>query len=132
MPITCSGCEPRKRASGKRASSGKADKAPRADSKKAKSAERKAAREALDAKAKPANSLGTLEDMAISLCSAQRTLTPRGRPCSIVVFCADHGDLAGAHGQMIQKWHSAYEEAIHVPMVDVHTVGAGGGSIARK
>lgn len=36
---------------------------------------------------------------------------------TIVVFCADHGDLAGAHGQMIQKWHSAYEEAIHVPMV---------------
>ncbi len=36
---------------------------------------------------------------------------------TIVVFSADHGDLAGAHGQMIQKWHSAYQEAIHVPLV---------------
>ncbi|MBN9414993.1 MAG: sulfatase-like hydrolase/transferase [Candidatus Eremiobacteraeota bacterium] len=36
---------------------------------------------------------------------------------TIVVFCADHGDVAGAHGQMIQKWHSAYQEAIHVPFV---------------
>jgi arylsulfatase A-like enzyme len=36
---------------------------------------------------------------------------------TIVVFCADHGDLAGAHGAMIQKWHSAYQEAIHVPLV---------------
>jgi len=36
---------------------------------------------------------------------------------TIVVFCADHGEVAGAHGQMIQKWHSAYEEVIHVPMV---------------
>jgi arylsulfatase A-like enzyme len=36
---------------------------------------------------------------------------------TIVVFCADHGDVAGAHGEMIQKWHSAYQEAIHVPLV---------------
>jgi arylsulfatase A-like enzyme len=25
--------------------------------------------------------------------------------------------MAGAHGGMIQKWHNAYEETIHVPMV---------------
>jgi arylsulfatase A-like enzyme len=36
---------------------------------------------------------------------------------TIVVFSADHGDYAGAHGQMVQKWHSAYEEATHVPLV---------------
>lgn len=36
---------------------------------------------------------------------------------TIVVFLADHGDMAGAHGGMIQKWHNAYEEAIRVPMV---------------
>ncbi len=36
---------------------------------------------------------------------------------TIVVFLSDHGDMAGAHGGMIQKWHSAYEEAIRVPMV---------------
>jgi len=36
---------------------------------------------------------------------------------TIVVFLSDHGEMAGAHGGMIQKWHNAYEEAIHVPMV---------------
>lgn len=36
---------------------------------------------------------------------------------TIVVFLADHGDLTGAHGGMIQKWHNAYEEAIRVPLV---------------
>ena len=36
---------------------------------------------------------------------------------TIVVFLSDHGDMTGAHGAMIQKWHSAYEEITRVPMV---------------
>lgn len=36
---------------------------------------------------------------------------------TIVLFVSDHGELAGCHGGMIQKWHQAYEEAIRVPMV---------------
>jgi arylsulfatase A-like enzyme len=36
---------------------------------------------------------------------------------TIVVFLSDHGDLQGAHGGMIQKWHNAYEETVRVPMV---------------
>jgi len=36
---------------------------------------------------------------------------------TIVVFLSDHGEMAGAHGGMIQKWHNAYEEAVRVPMV---------------
>lgn len=36
---------------------------------------------------------------------------------TIVVFCPDHGEYAGAHHMLIEKWHSAYEEALHVPMV---------------
>jgi hypothetical protein len=36
---------------------------------------------------------------------------------TIVVFLSDHGEMAGAHGGMIQKWHTAYEEMIRVPMV---------------
>ncbi|MBU8895292.1 sulfatase [Corallococcus sp. H22C18031201] len=36
---------------------------------------------------------------------------------TLVVFCADHGEHGGAHRGMIQKWHSAYEEVIHVPFV---------------
>ncbi|MDQ5987513.1 MAG: hypothetical protein CSYNP_04484 [Syntrophus sp. SKADARSKE-3] len=36
---------------------------------------------------------------------------------TIIVFISDHGDMTGAHGGMIQKWHNAYEEAIRVPLV---------------
>lgn len=36
---------------------------------------------------------------------------------TIVVFLSDHGEMGGAHGGMIQKWHNAYEETLHVPMV---------------
>ena len=36
---------------------------------------------------------------------------------TIVVFLSDHGDLAGSHGGMIQKWHNAYEETVRVPMI---------------
>lgn len=36
---------------------------------------------------------------------------------TIVMFTSDHGDLLGAHGGMVQKWHNAYDEAVRVPMV---------------
>jgi len=36
---------------------------------------------------------------------------------TIVVFVADHGEMAGAHGGAIQKWHNAYEETVRVPLV---------------
>ncbi|MCC5953898.1 MAG: sulfatase-like hydrolase/transferase [Acidimicrobiia bacterium] len=36
---------------------------------------------------------------------------------TIVVFTSDHGDMLGAHGGMQQKWHTAYDEAIRVPLV---------------
>jgi len=36
---------------------------------------------------------------------------------TIIVFLSDHGEMTGAHGGMVQKWHQAYEEAIRVPMV---------------
>lgn len=34
---------------------------------------------------------------------------------TVVVFTSDHGDLLGAHGGMVQKWHNAFDEAIRVP-----------------
>jgi hypothetical protein len=36
---------------------------------------------------------------------------------TVVVMTADHGDMLHAHGGMIQKWHVAYEEVVHVPFV---------------
>ena len=36
---------------------------------------------------------------------------------TIVIFCSDHGDMQGAHGGMHEKWHVAYEEAMHVPFI---------------
>jgi len=36
---------------------------------------------------------------------------------TIVIFTSDHGEMLGAHGGMHQKWHNAYEETVHVPLV---------------
>ncbi len=36
---------------------------------------------------------------------------------TIVIFLSDHGEMAMAHGGMMQKWHNAYEEVTRVPMV---------------
>ena len=36
---------------------------------------------------------------------------------TIVVFSSDHGDMQGAHGGFHEKWHCAYEEALHVPFI---------------
>ncbi|NBD27171.1 sulfatase-like hydrolase/transferase [Paenibacillus glycinis] len=36
---------------------------------------------------------------------------------TIVIFTSDHGDLLGSHGNLHQKWHCAYEEALHVPFL---------------
>lgn len=45
---------------------------------------------------------------------------------TIVVFTSDHGDLLGSHGGLYQKWYTAYEEAVHVPLV-ISMPGAGAG-----
>lgn len=37
-------------------------------------------------------------------------------PDTHIIFTSDHGDLLGAHG-LYQKWHQAYQESIHVPMM---------------
>lgn len=36
---------------------------------------------------------------------------------TIILFVSDHGELLGSHGKMVQKWHQAYQEAIHVPLI---------------
>jgi arylsulfatase A-like enzyme len=45
---------------------------------------------------------------------------------TIVVFTSDHGDMQGAHGGMHEKWHVAYEEALHIPFVVSSPLLSGG------
>ena len=57
---------------------------------------------------------------------------------TVVVFTSDHGDLLGAHGGLLQKWHNAYDEATRVPflvsgpMVDRGAARNGGVHIATS
>ncbi len=48
--------------------------------------------------------LQTLEDVGL-------------RKNTVVVFCSDHGEYGAAHGMMIEKWHGAYQETVHVPFL---------------
>lgn len=36
---------------------------------------------------------------------------------TIIVFTSDHGEYGMAHGQMLQKWYTAYEESVRVPFI---------------
>jgi choline-sulfatase len=36
---------------------------------------------------------------------------------TIVIFTSDHGDLLSSHHEMHQKWYTAYEEVVHVPLI---------------
>jgi arylsulfatase A-like enzyme len=36
---------------------------------------------------------------------------------TIVIFLTDHGEYGAAHGMLLEKWHTAYQEALHVPVV---------------
>jgi len=47
---------------------------------------------------------------------------------TIIVFTADHGEMAGAHGGIRGKGPFAYEESLHVPLMIVHPEVQGGHS----
>lgn len=47
----------------------------------------------------------------------QTLLNSRFKDDTIVIFLSDHGDLLGSHHGMHQKWYTAYEEAIRVPLI---------------
>lgn len=42
------------------------------------------------------------------------------RDSTLVVFASDHGEFGGAHSMMMEKWHSAYQEVLHVPVLFSH------------
>ncbi|HEY6817739.1 MAG TPA: sulfatase-like hydrolase/transferase [Croceibacterium sp.] len=48
---------------------------------------------------------------------------------TIVIFLADHGEYGAAHGMMIEKWYTAYQEALHVPVVVQFPQTAGSASL---
>ena len=47
----------------------------------------------------------------------QALLASRFKDDTIVVFTSDHGDLLGSHFGMHQKWYTAYDEALRVPLI---------------
>jgi choline-sulfatase len=47
----------------------------------------------------------------------QTLLNSRFRDNTIVIFTSDHGDLLGSHDDMHQKWYTAYDEALRVPLI---------------
>ena len=46
-----------------------------------------------------------------------RAIPKSVRENTVVVFASDHGEYAGAHGLLAGKIGSAYEEAIHIPLI---------------
>lgn len=47
-----------------------------------------------------------------------QTLEEAGlRDDTVVVFASDHGEYGASHGMMIEKWHGAYQETLHVPFL---------------
>lgn len=73
----------------------------------------------LDALAKPARSLGRLEDTAVRMAVAQGTLAPSCAPASVALFAADHGVAA----EGVSAWPSDVTRQM------VSTFAAGGGAI---
>jgi arylsulfatase A-like enzyme len=50
---------------------------------------------------------------------------------TVILFTSDHGDLAGAHGGLVQKWYNAFDEAIRVPLIVKGPGVAAGGTGVR-
>ncbi|MGR9107222.1 MAG: sulfatase-like hydrolase/transferase [Gammaproteobacteria bacterium] len=47
----------------------------------------------------------------------QTLLASRFKNNTYVLFLSDHGDLLGSHFGMHQKWYTAYDEALRVPLI---------------
>lgn len=47
----------------------------------------------------------------------QTLMQSRFRDDTIVLFTSDHGSLVGAHHGMYQKWYTAYDETIRIPLI---------------
>jgi choline-sulfatase len=47
----------------------------------------------------------------------QTLLASRFKNNTYILFLSDHGDLLGSHHEMHQKWYTAYDEALRVPLI---------------
>jgi hypothetical protein len=54
------------------------------------------------------------------------------RESTLLVFAADHGEMGAAHGMMMEKWHTAYQEVLHVPVLFSHPSLNSSTSTARQ
>ena len=70
------------------------------------------------------NSIRAVDAELLTMLTELDTLGMSDR--TIIVYTADHGEMAGAHGGLRGKGPFAYEENIHVPMIIVHPDVAGG------
>jgi arylsulfatase A-like enzyme len=70
------------------------------------------------------NSIRAVDEQLLTILTELDTLGLADR--TIIVFTADHGEMAGAHGGMRGKGPFAYEENLHVPFLVVHPDVAGG------
>lgn len=44
---------------------------------------------------------------------------------TVVIVTSDHGELLGSHGRLQQKWYTAYQEVVHVPLMIVPSAHEG-------
>lgn len=70
------------------------------------------------------NSLRAVDEQLATMLTELDTLGMSDR--TIIVYTADHGEMAGAHGGLRGKGPFAYEENLHVPFIVVHPDVDGG------
>lgn len=56
-------------------------------------------------------------DRQIMKVLAQLGAAPSMHRDTVVLYFSDHGDLLGSHNAIFQKWHTAYDEALRVPLI---------------
>ncbi len=82
------------------------------------------AKEKLDQKTKPLGSLGSLEQLAVTLCDIQQTLSPSVDPARVIIFAADHG--------VADDGVSLYPKAVTAQMMQNFASGGAAATVLAK
>jgi nicotinate-nucleotide--dimethylbenzimidazole phosphoribosyltransferase len=78
----------------------------------------------LDQKTKPLGSLGSIEQLAVTLCGIQQTLTPQVDPARVIIFAADHG--------VADDGVSLYPKAVTAQMMQNFASGGAAATVLAK